>query len=97
MTGHANTEQVAHAHYYLTPSILPHCNSELTMSLSVPLKERIVSTYTHKTSCIPRPVDRSRPVEMFCEKWRKNWTEEGMEQAIKSQYHSSWHECKGGC
>ena len=49
-----------------------------------------VSTYTHKTSCIPRlvdrsrPVDKSRPVETFCEKWRKNWTEEGMEQAIKS-------------
>ena len=31
-----------------------------------------------------RPVDKSRPVETFCEKWRKNWMEEGMEQAIKS-------------
>uniref|UniRef100_A0A1X7TC00 Uncharacterized protein n=1 Tax=Amphimedon queenslandica TaxID=400682 RepID=A0A1X7TC00_AMPQE len=51
------------------------------------LKERTVFTYaSHKGTCIPRPVGnaRSRPVEDFCDKWRKNWTEEGMEQAIKS-------------
>ena len=50
------------------------------------LKGRIVSIYaSHKGSCTPKPLGkaRSRPITVFRDKGRKNWTKEGMKKAIK--------------